>query len=304
MLYFDAIKCKSKSIPLQVVRVLKNNRRLSRAAALNKTKKEPNIYFSLFCSFPDLFCSFPDLFLDFTFFSHTTLDKPWYVLPLSPENDCRLQPEDLDTFLRSLPQKQHLLILNNPNNPTGHLYTQKELEALIQVCRRHGTLVLADEIYALTTYSIKEFTSIGSLYPEGTFVTGGLSKDRSAGGYRLGVCILPSTGGNALTQAFEKMAATLYTSIPTPIQRAAVSVYSESEEMEAYFQITREIHRIMGRIISTSCNKIPGLKATLPQGGFYFFLDFQALAEGFRQKGLKTSNQLGLELLDHPHKKV
>ena len=229
------------------------------------------------------------------------LDKHWHVLPLSSENDYCLQPGELDTFLRSLPQKQHLLILNNPNNPTGHLYTQKELEALIQVCRRHGTLVLADEIYALTTYSIKEFTSIGSLYPEGTFVTGGLSKDRSAGGYRLGVCILPSTGGNALTQAFEKMAATLYTSIPTPIQRAAVSVYSESEEMEAYFQITREIHRIMGRIISTSCNKIPGLKATLPQGGFYFFLDFQALAEGFRQKGLKTSNQLGLELLDHPH---
>jgi len=37
------------------------------------------------------------------------LDKPWHVLPLSSENDYRLQPEELDTFLRSLPQKQHLL---------------------------------------------------------------------------------------------------------------------------------------------------------------------------------------------------
>ncbi len=117
----------------------------------------------------------------------------------------------------------------------------------------------------------------------------------------MGVCILPSTGGTALTQAFEKVAATVYTSIPTPNQRAAVSVYSENEEIKTYFQVTRDIHRIMGRIISTSCNEIPGLKATLPQGGFYFSLDFQDLADRFSQKGIKTSNQLGLELLDRPH---
>ena len=229
------------------------------------------------------------------------LGQSWHILPLSPENDYRLQPEELDTFLRSLPRQQHLLILNNPNNPTGKLYTLQELDALVQVCRRHDTLILADEIYALTTYSINQFTSIGSLYPEGTFVTGGLSKDRSAGGYRLGVCILPSSGGTALTQTFEKMAATLFTSIPTPIQRAAVSVYSANEEIETYFRITREIHRIMGRIISTSCNEISGLKATMPQGGFYFYLDFQELEDYFRKKGLKTSNQLGINLLDHPH---
>ncbi len=229
------------------------------------------------------------------------LGKPWHVLPLNPGNDYRLQPEELDAFLSSLPRKQHLLILNNPHNPTGVLYSSEELEALARVCRKHRTLVLADEIYALTTYRVDAFTSMGTLYPEGTFVTGGLSKDRSAGGYRLGICVLPTAGGAALAQAFEKMAATLYTSIPTPIQRAAVSAYLESREIDEYFAITREIHSIMGGVLQGLCHNIPGLQATLPQGGFYFFLDFQELAEAFREKGLQNANQLGAALLSHPH---
>ncbi len=229
------------------------------------------------------------------------LGKSWHVLPLHPEDDYRMKPEKLEAFLTSIPKQQHLLVLNNPNNPTGVLYSAEELEALAQVCRKHGVLVLADEIYAMTSYRIKDFTSMGSLYPEGTFITGGLSKDRSAGGYRLGVCLLPSKGGSSIVHSFENMAAALYTSIPTPIQRAAVSVYQESSEIETYFQITREIHRIMGRVISTSCSQIPGLKATMPQGGFYFLLDLQELKEAFQKNGLKTSNQLGAALLDHPH---
>lgn len=229
------------------------------------------------------------------------LGKTRHVLPLSPANGYRLMPEELDDFLAALPGQQHLLILNNPHNPTGALYSAEELQALAGVCRKYGALVLADEIYALTTYSIEEFISMGSIYPEGTFVTGGLSKDRSSGGYRLGVCVLPARDGSALAEAFEKMAATLYTSVTTPIQRAAVSVYRQTEELETYFKVTREIHRIMGRIISEGCNEIDGLKATAPQGGFYFYVDFQEFAAAFREKGLHTSNQLGSAMLSHPH---
>ena len=229
------------------------------------------------------------------------INKPYHILPLDHKSGYRLNPEELNDFLGSLPKKQHLLILNNPNNPTGALYSAEELKALTQVCRKHNVLVLADEIYALTTYRIEDFTSMGAHYPEGTFVIGGLSKDRSAGGYRLGTCILPSAGGPNMGKAFEKMAATIYTSIPTPIQKAAVSAYSESSEIETYFRITREIHRIMGKVIRNRCNEIPGLKATMPQGGFYFLLDFQDFAEAFKEKGLLTSNQLSVAMLDYPH---
>ncbi len=72
-------------------------------------------------------------------------------------------------------------MLNNPHNPTGVVYSKQELEKIAQVCWDHNILVIADEIYAMITYEFKKFTSMGAIYPEGTFVTNGLSKDRSDG---------------------------------------------------------------------------------------------------------------------------
>ncbi len=87
---------------------------------------------------------------------------------------------------------------------------------------RNYALILADEIYALSTYDMNDFTSLAQLYPEGAFVTNGLSKDRSAGGYRLGSCILPQQDSDRLVKDFTKVAATVYTNVSTPTQYAAV----------------------------------------------------------------------------------
>jgi aspartate/methionine/tyrosine aminotransferase len=65
------------------------------------------------------------------------------------------------------------------------------LKELAGIARKHKVVVLSDEIYALLTYRGHEHHSIAEYYPEGTLVTGGLSKDRSAGGFRVGVIILP-----------------------------------------------------------------------------------------------------------------
>ena len=229
------------------------------------------------------------------------LDKHFHTFHLKPEFNYRIQPDDLDEFLSELSGDQHILVLNNPHNPTGNVYSKKELEDIADVCRKHSTLVIADEIYALTTYDLKSFTSMGTIYPEGTFVTNGLSKDRSAGGYRLGSCILPTNGSEELIDAFTKVAATVYTNVSTPTQYAAVTAYEPNKEIEEYFNITREIHRIMGQYMSHEFNKIDGINATIPQGGFYFFTDFNELSDDLKRKGVATSNNLMNSLLDHPH---
>ena len=161
-------------------------------------------------------------------------------------------------------------------------------------------LISADEIYALTTYNFEDFISMGIIYPEGTYVTNGLSKDRSAGGYRLGTCILPERFDNNLTKDFIKVAATLYTNVSTPTQYAAVSAYEPNDEVDKYFGITREIHRMMGHCLSYGFNKIEGIKATQPQGAFYFYVDFNQLSIYLKKKGVNSSNELGLSLLGHP----
>jgi len=227
--------------------------------------------------------------------------KQYHAFPLHRENHYKIDTDELDHFLADRPDKQKVLVLNNPHNPTGAVYTRTELEALAAVCRRRRTLVLADEIYALTTYAPDDFVSMGKVYPEGTFVTNGLSKDRSAGGYRLGHIILPEQCPEALMDAFNKVAATVYTNVTTPVQYAAVTAYARNVEIEAYFVMTRRIHRMMGTWLSREFNKIEGIHASSPHGGFYFFIDLNDLAPRLRAQGVDTSNALGRSLLAHPY---
>ena len=231
------------------------------------------------------------------------LGKHYHPYRLRARHDYKIQPDELDDFLAKLAHEksQHLLIINNPHNPTGAVYSREELEAIVEVCRRNNTLILADEIYALSTYDLRDFASLGELYPEGTFVTNGLSKDRSAGGYRLGSCILPEQDSDKLVKDFTKVAAAVYTNVSTPTQHAAVNVYRPNAEIDEYLHITRNIHRIMGLYFSKELNSIPGLKATVPKGGFYFYADFNAIKDSLKSKGVMTSNDLGSTLLDHPY---
>ena len=228
------------------------------------------------------------------------LDKHIHTFHLKPECDYKIQPEDLAEFVMNLHKEQHTLIINNPHNPTGVVYSRHELEKIAQVCKEHNILVIADEIYALTTYNFEEFTSMGSIYPEGTFVTNGLSKDRSAGGYRLGSCILPENCSGRLKEVFKKVAATIYTNVTTPVQYAAIKAYEPNYEIEEYFKIIREIHRIMGTFMSSAFNGMDGIRATMPGGSFYFFADFNEISEQLAKRGVKTSNELMNSLISHP----
>jgi len=202
------------------------------------------------------------------------LGRKYHTLHLRGENDYKILPGELDEYLSKLAceDKQHLLIINNPNNPTGLVYTKDELIDIASVCRKNNTLILSDEIYALSTYQIENFTSMGRIYPEGTFVTNGLSKDRSAGGYRLGTCILPTRGSDTLRNEFSKIAATVYTNVSTPTQYAAIEVYEPNEEIDEYFSVTRQIHRMMGSYFSEEFERVDGIMTTKPQGSFYFYL--------------------------------
>jgi len=228
------------------------------------------------------------------------LNKHFHTFFLKPQHDYKIQPDEFEEFVSKLHEEQHTLVLNNPHNPTGALYTKQELENLAEVCRNNNVLVLADEIYALDTYDFSQFTSMGVVYPEGTFVTNGLSKDRSAGGYRLGSCILPTTSSEKIASDYKKVAATVYTNVSTPTQYAAIKAYESNQEIDQYITITRNIHRIMGKYLSEEWDKVDGISTTKPEGAFYFFADFNQLKPDLKRKNVLTSNQLGQSLLSCP----
>lgn len=229
------------------------------------------------------------------------LDKPYHLIPTRAENGYRIDPADLEECITDLGEGQHILLLNNPNNPTGALYSRRELEGIAGVCRNTGTVVIADEIYALTTYDIDSFVSMGTVYPEGTFVTGGLSKDRSAAGYRFGTAILPVDCSEEMLFDFSKIAATLYTSVATPVQCAAITAYSPNPEIERYFEVTRDIHSMMGTYFARAFSSIEGVRTTDPKGAFYFLMDMNDLKQDLQRNGVHTSNDLEKALLAHPN---
>ncbi len=229
------------------------------------------------------------------------LHKRFLHYRLKKEQDYKIQPSDLEELLKTLPANQHLLLLNNPHNPTGTVYTKEELLTIKNVCEKYNVFVIADEIYGLTTYQPDTFISMGEVYPEGTFVTGGLSKDRSSGGYRLGVCVLPENCSDESQKSFKKIASTVYTNVTTPIQHAAITAYEKNGEIDSYIDCVRQIHRIIGEYFSKEINRIPNLSASTPKGAFYTFVDFNGVKEKMKKKGYTTSNDVSKALIDHPY---
>ena len=220
------------------------------------------------------------------------------MLPVS--GNYKINPKNLEHLALRLHDRQKILILNNPNNPTGLLYTKLELEEIADVCRRHQILVISDEIYALTTYDMKNFVSMGVIYPEGTFVTNGLSKSHAAGGYRLGYVVFPPDATELKSQ-FKKILATEYTAVSTPIQYAAIAGFEQSEEMDEYFEITRRIHQLVGEYTYQALTEIEGVKATKPEGTFYLLADFNAYSPDFHVNNIPTSQKFSESLIVHPY---
>jgi len=226
------------------------------------------------------------------------LKKNYHMLPT--RKNKKISPSDLRKLALRLHDRQKILILNNPNNPTGLLYDQLELEEIADVCREQSITVISDEIYAQLTFDFTKFVSMGKIYPEGTFVTNGLSKSHAAGGYRLGYVIFPQHAVDLKSQ-FKKILATEYTAVSTPIQHAAIPGFEISKEMDEYFEITRSIHKIMGEYTYEAITQIDGVRATKPEATFYLLADFNAFAPELQNAKITTSQKLSESLIVHPY---
>ena len=226
------------------------------------------------------------------------LKKNYHMLPARVNG--KISPVDLRKLALRLQDRQKIMILNNPHNPTGLLYDKLELEEIADVCREQNITFIADEIYAQTTYKFENFVSMGKIYPEGTFVTNGLSKSHAAGGYRLGYVIFPQHAID-LKRQFKKILATEFTAVSTPIQHAAIAGFEISKEMNEYFDVTRSIHHIMGEYTFHALSAIEGIKTTKPDATFYLLADFNAFATELQKAKINTSQKLSESLIAHPY---
>ncbi len=105
---------------------------------------------------------------------------------------------DLDDLLAKITPRTRAIVVINPNNPTGALYPEKTLKAILEIARQHRLLVFADEIYDKVLYDGRAHTAIASLADDVLCLTfGGLSKNYRACGFRAGWMIVSGEKGHA-----------------------------------------------------------------------------------------------------------
>lgn len=128
--------------------------------------------------------------------------------------DFRLHADRLEA---AVTERTRMLILNSPTNPTGAVYTREELEAAIAVARRHGLLVISDEIYNAFAYDGPS-PSAWPLYDR-VILLRGFSKTWAMTGWRLGYAVGPAH----ILQAMTTLQQYTFVCAPAPFQAAAVT---------------------------------------------------------------------------------
>ena len=175
-----------------------------------------------------------------------------------------------DTKLKqSITEHTKWIILNSPSNPTGEVYTQYELESLINVLKQHPDIyILTDDIYEHLLYDrSKKFITIGQLDDEintRTLTMNGVSKAYSMTGWRIGYCGGPKT----IIDAMRKLQGQS-TSNPSSIsQWAAVEALNGNQDfLKNWLESFEERRNKVFQMI----NSAKGLKCLKPKGAFYIY---------------------------------
>ena len=190
---------------------------------------------------------------------------------------------ELEKKIKLIKNKNIILILNSPNNPSGT--TCNNLKELSKVAKKYKIIILSDEIYTDLKFDNK-YESISNYYPEGTCVTGGLSKWCGAGGWRLGFFAAPKQL-NLLMKNIKVLASETFSTVNSPVQYAAVEAYNGN-----YNDFKLKTINILQAVGMYAYEILRSNKVLInpPQGGFY-------LMPEFINKKYKTSSDLCVAVL-------
>lgn len=188
------------------------------------------------------------------------------------------------------------LIFSSPCNPTGTVFSRKELEAIAQVVVKHNIIAIADEIYEHINFT-GEQVSIAS-FPgmfERTITVNGFAKGYAMTGWRVGYIAAPKW----IADGCNKVQGQITSANCSIAQRAALAAIigdqGPTRKMVDEYRQRREV-------VYSLLKEIPGVKSNYPQGAFYFFPDvssFFGKSDGKRK--IANADDLCLYLLEEAH---
>ena len=186
------------------------------------------------------------------------------IVPIFSSIDDNFSLPNIEEFENLITDKTKAILICNPNNPTGYVYSKEELKRLIKIVKKHNLFLIVDEVYREFTYdeishtSIMEFDEI----PENAIVIDSVSKRYSMCGARIG-CII-SKNKEFLNTAMKFAQARL--SPPSLAQIASTAALDTGKD---YFEKIIEEYNKRRVVLIKGLKDIPGVKVSEPKGAFY-----------------------------------
>ncbi len=194
----------------------------------------------------------------------TFADVKIVPLPLKVEDGFRLPPaEEIEALITP---KTRAILLCSPNNPTGTVYTEEELQRVVALVRKHNLFLIGDEVYKEFVYdglkhkSLLEFKEV----EDQVIVVDSISKRFSCCGARIGAVI---TRNQEVYQAILKFAQARLCP-PSVEQYAAIAAYKMGMD---YFEPIRQEYQRRRDVLYKGLTSIPGVVLRQPRGAFYAF---------------------------------
>ncbi|MCK5855922.1 MAG: pyridoxal phosphate-dependent aminotransferase [Bacteroidales bacterium] len=186
------------------------------------------------------------------------------VVPISSSIESGFALPPIADFENAITDKTKAIMLCNPNNPTGYLYSREELEIVRDLVKKHDLFLISDEVYREFTYDGYEHFSVMQLdgLDEHTILIDSVSKRYSACGFRIGVMI--SHNKEVMATAMKFAQARL--SPPTFGQVAAEAAIDTPKE---YFVEVLEEYKNRRDVVVNRINKMDGAFCPNPKGAFY-----------------------------------
>lgn len=201
----------------------------------------------------------------------------------------------------SITPKTKLIMYSSPSNPTGAVFSKKELEELADVLLRHPNVIaLADEIYEYINF-VGKHESLGAIgrVKDRVITVNGLSKGFAMTGWRLGYLAAPKW----IADACDKIQGQFTSGTNAITQRAAIVALSSS--LEPSLEMTRRFKVRRDRVLELSA-EIPGFRNMIPDGAFYLFpeADFYFGKRTTEGEEIKNATDLCMYLLTRAHVSV
>ena len=186
------------------------------------------------------------------------------VVPVISKIEDNFALPKIEDFEKLITKKTKAILICNPGNPTGYLYSEEEIKKLKEIVLKHDLFLIADEVYREFTYDGLKHSSVMSLdgLEQNAIIIDSVSKRYSMCGARIG-CIVSKNN------AFIKIAIKFAQARLSPPTFALIASEAALDTPQKYFDDVKEEYVERRNTLITELNKIEGVKVANPKGAFY-----------------------------------